>query len=472
VIVVDPVLTVAGTAVALTDTGPGLVGIDALSLTWGRSSVLERPTPATLSLSLLDTTPGATFARRGDLKGQPVVLGWTTAGGASTGTNFQGRITDTALRPRPAGGFLLDLQCASKEADAANWRFDKGTTFPAETAAARQSRIFAALPSGYFAGGIAMAGPDSTDGYDPSAWALGSLDASELDCLSLLADLYDTVSYLPLMYDPQHDTLTHTPARRVHAAQPGNGPPGWVYTYVGQLLADPARAGRYRPYPVSALSLAVDALDLDFAGALNDAIDGRITRVEVSWTDPAGSLSGTRSSQIQTAAQEALTGRSVLSINSWLKAGADATSMAVEYGNVAGLEGAARRLDPVTYSTARTGGFDSVNHARALLTGCELGWELFLGRSWLPALGECPVYGVVGGTVTYAGGEWTAVLTPAAVGLNYAGTTPGVPTALRIADAGAHTLAEMDDALTLGDMAFVQVSAGYTTATQPMPMGA
>jgi hypothetical protein len=70
------------------------------------------------------------------------------------------------------------------------------------------------------------------------------------------------------------------------------------------------------------------------------------------------------------------------------------------------MEGGAWRLEPLLWSTRKTGGFENVDQAMILLRGGETDDYVFFQRSWLPAFGQRPVYGVMGGVIGYADGGW------------------------------------------------------------------
>lgn len=432
---IDPVLHVDGAVVATT-AGASPVAVDDAAVTWGRASVLERPNPATAHLTVLDTSPAAAFASRTDLVGKLVLFGWQTVDGTSSGSNFRGRITDVDVTPRRSGGFFVDLACTSAELDAANYKAPAGTTFPAETMGQRLARIVALMPAGLFSGGVIL--PHATDvglsaATDFANYNCTSMSAGNLDALSLLRGLWDSAYPVPLVYEPGADRLTWAPRRR------------FIDGVVGRLGLS-AATGKFVALP-SGTGLDVDSHLLEYAGALSTGIDSLITRVEVSFTGAGGA--DVRASQVLSTGAEQALGRRLLSLSSIVSDPTNAATTAQYWGELAAAEGAGRRLGPLTYRTEHAGGFASTAHAATLLAGSETGQKLWLGRSWLPRLGAVPVVGVVGGTVTYTAGEWTATLTPAPCSVE----APESP--LTIAAAGTHTLAEMGDPLTFGDLAHV-----------------
>jgi hypothetical protein len=455
-----PTLTAAGTAVATGGAGE-LVAVDELRITWGRSSLLARPTPATAQLTVRDTSPRSTFATRTDLIGQPVILGY--AGGV-TGTNFRGRITDVAVRMRRAGGFYVDLACSSKEVDAANYVAPAGTVFPAETFTARLARIRQLMPAGLFAG-ITM--PSRYDvGFlnvvDPSLdfgdYPAAQMDVSGTDALSLLRQLFDSVYPAPLVYDPAADVLTWAP-RRLYAYRQDLGS-----TFTAQLVTSTAAGGRYIVTPIGGLPLHSGQFSYD--GPLTQQLDSRITRTEVTYLNAAaGYASATITAAGIDAPLESAIGRRTLTVDSIHASATNATALAANWSEVADGEARRRRLDPLTYDTARNGGgFDTAAHAVALLTGAERADKFFARGSWLTRLGSRPLFGSMGGTLTHAGGQWTSTFAPAPVST---ATTPRPITPATAAVPGVR-LIDVDPSVTVGDLGFVDVGAGFTPETQPL----
>ena len=463
-ITVSPTLTVAGSVVSVADPAAGLVAIDTLSIPWGRDSVLDVPKPSTCSLRLLDSTAGATFARRADLIGQLVVAGWSCSDGP-TGTNFRGRITDVEVTPRRSGGFYVALSATSKEADAGNYTAPEGTVWPAETFGARLGRIVGLMPAGLFAGGVHMPGrfdAGVTDVADPTKdfadYPVKPADVGGRSALELLREFWASVSVLPLRYDPAADELGFAARRR------------WTYNnlvggaVVARLaVADPDRPGKYVAVPDRTGSVPIRADRLGYAGALTQPLESRVTRVEVAYTAAGATDQTTTTATTTAAALESTIGRRTLAVTSIHSDAGYAAQLAGQWRGLLDAEGRRPRLGPLQYTTSERTPFPSSATAAVVLWGREADWTVFLGGSWLPRLGERPVVAFVGGTITYRGGQWDVSLTPAPVSVE-ATTTP-LP--IRYASAGVVTLAQLDDSVTIGDLGFVEVGPGYTTTTQP-----
>lgn len=465
-ITVTPTLTVADVTVARSLAGaPPLVAVDALRVTWGRGTVLENPTPATAALTVLDRTAGATFARRTDLIGQPIVLGWSGSDG-STGVNFRGRVTDVQVLPEPGavagGGFQVALAASSIEVDLGNHTVPEGTAaWAAEQVGNRRDRLAAMLPAGRFTGGIVL--PTrfdlglqnaSTPPDDPAVWPVSTFDPAGKSLLELVRGLFSSLSPLPMVYDPAADRLTFAGRRRFTY-----GPVG--FTQSARLVADPDRAGRYVPAGLSGLHLDGDALA--YSGPSGQSIDSRLSWVQVNYLDSGTGKTTTAEQGTPQWFTEDTLGRRQLAVESILGTSDRAQQAAAAYADLATREGMVPRLGSLGYSTAREP-FPDAAHAGLLLAGCESGAVAFVGRTWLPQLGQRPLIGVLGATITYAAGEWSVDLTPAPVVIDPApfGWAPITIAALATP---AVTLAQLDPSLTLGDLGFLDVGAGFTAAT-------
>lgn len=460
-----PTLSVAGLGIALSG-DDGLVAVDQLALSWGRASVLEAPTPATLQLTVRDHSRRGEFAGRTDLIGQVVVVGWATTDGWA-GVNFRGRITDVATRPRRGAvagrGWTTTIAASSLEVGLANWKVPKGTTYPAETFAARRSRIDKLLPLGRFDGGIVL--PTRLDLGLPAA-ALPStdldtltaaqVDASGKTALDLLRELFASLSPLPMVYDPEFDQLTYAPRRRYAYSSAG-------MTQSVRMLPAAEAGGRYVPTALSQLRL--DAAHLEHTGPAAQGIAARLTRVEVGYLDETAAYAARTAAKTLPGAAliEGDIGRRTMTVDTIHATAAGAVQLAGLYGEFAENEARTPRLDVIGYSTRREPLPDGL-HARLLLSGHERPGELFLRGSWLPQLRLRPVVGILGGTVTYAAGHWSIEMNPAPVVVDPAPFTWGPITAASQAGSGVR-LSDIDSSVKLGDLGFVDVGPGWDLNT-------
>jgi hypothetical protein len=452
----SPTLTVGG---AVTPLGT----VESLRLTWGRRGLLERPTPATVQLGLFDFATGAPLARRTDLIGQVIVVGWSGSDGSS-GTLFRGRVTDATAEPSglTAGGWRVALTAVSKELDAANYVQPEGTVWPAETFAQRRDRIMGFFPTGLFGGAglptrvdMGLSSNDTADATEPADYQAAAGDVGGQDALTLLRQLYDSLSPLVMVYDPATNWFGYTNRRRYLYN------PATAQAPSARLVRAAVTGNAYTVAPVAgspALTLPADALT--YTGQLEQPAESRLSRVEVKWFN-----AGADSTAVAASGLDELTyGRRTLSVDSLHTTAATAAVCALQWSRLAVTEAAAPRLGALTYSTARTPFPDAATMA-GLLVGRETGLQLFAAGAWAARLGVRPLFGVVGGVIGCAGTEWTVDLNPAPVSVEWP-TTP-LPIRYASSPAAALTLADLDPSVTFADLAFVDVGAGYTATTQP-----
>lgn len=446
-----PYANVAGVTASI-HAGADVTFIDAFTITWGRANVLGQPTPATATVRLLDLSAGATLARRRDLIGLELDLGYYAVRLDVYGPtySFVGRITDVTVTRRAAGGFYVELAASSREVEAANYRFPAGTSWPAETFAARLARITAPLPPTLFRtsqrGGPAVL-PTSTDwglagSPDFTLYAVGPATPGNSDVLTLLRELFSSTSPLPMTFDPGLNAMV-SPARRSYLYNNALGA-----TATANLAPSAARGGLYVPSALNGFEL--DAHDVDTLGEVDQPIDSRITRVEVSYLDSTnGYASATATATTADAALEGTIGRRTLSVSSIHATPANAQQLAAMYADIAGSEARKPRLGPLSYRTRISGGFVSTAQRDALLNGSEGTAAFFLGRSFLPALGVRPIIGIVGGSIAYGDGDWTLRLNPAPVNVD----SLWAPLPLRLAP--ALRLRDIHPSLTFGDAGYL-----------------
>lgn len=446
----------------------GLVALDGYSITWGRGTVLEQPTPATAQLRILDRQPGFPFAARTDLVGLPLLLGYKTAPSLLT-YHFRGRITDVDIQPHPVGGFAVTLQATSAEIDLANVTVAKGLSpWPAESATVRLGRL-TSLMSGLgllrstFPALLPTAADAGIDRADPTKdlpdYTVAPATPGGVDMLTLFRELYASTSALPMVYNPDQLQLTFPP-RRIYGFNPvGNA-------FSAQLVTNAARGGKYAIEAIGGIGLDAGATLLG-PGLLVQPLDSKVTRVEVTYLNAAATTAYSQATAATSVSgvSEATNGRRTLSVSSIQTSTSIAQQLALNYADLAASEAAGRRLDGISYrSELNGGGFDSAAAADALLSGYERGTRIFLQRSWLPQLGARPMTTIVGGRIAYAGGQWSLDLTPSRVTVSAPWAPASIPSYFARSTVKA---ASLDASVTFADAAFVDVGAGYTTSTQP-----
>lgn len=478
----SPTLTIGGAAVPIAAAGgvPPLVALDDLRVPWGRSSVLDTPTSATCEVSLLDTARGYPFASRTDLLGQLVVVGWSGSDG-STGVIFRGRITDSDAAPvtyrdaagRAARAYRVALAASSVEVDLSQHKLAEGSAvWPAETLEARADRLVGYIAGRSYVGGLRYPDRFGIGTRDPAPAELDSILAAEVDpsgqdVLALLRAFYTTLSPLPMQYDPRTDAISYAPrVRYVFGGRPGDLMGNtWAITPTAKLIPSPDGAGILG---ASLDGLHLDAGRLGYGGAAAQHLEGRVTRVTVSYTDIT-TAEQAESSVTTWAGTDSTMGTRVLAVTAGATNATDAAQLAGWYADVCNYEARVLSLRSLEFSTAREP-FPDVAHARALLAACETGSPIFLGRSWLTDLGIRPLFTVLGGTIGYTAGQWTVAFVPAPVIVDPYPKGWGPLTVAAVDPAGTLTLGGLHDSLTVGDVGWLDVGAGQNATTQtPYP---
>lgn len=462
-ITAEPYASVAGVTARLDDGGT-VSFVDHFSVTWGRAGLLEAPTPATATARLLDRSPGAVLARRTDLLGVDLQLGYYAVRGdtyAPTLT-FRGRITDVVVERRAEGGYYVTLAASSREVEAANYRAPAGASWPAESFTSRLSRIVGLLPSTLFR--RTLVSPPSapvflptradfglTDVADPTLdfgdYTTGPATPAGVDALTLLRELFTSVSPLPMVYDPGVNGIVTAGRRRFQYSSTA------AAVRTSSLTASTARGGLYVQSAYGGLDL--DSYDVDTPGQLEQPLDSRVTQVEVSYLNgAAANAAATVSAATPDAASESTTGRRTLSVSSIHGSTTYAQQLANMYRDVAAAEARAPRLGALSYRTALNGGFTSTAQRDALLNGAETTAAYFLARTFLPDLGVRPLVGIVGGSISYGAGDWSLLLNPVAV------TVDSLWAPLPIRLAPRLRLRDIHPSVTFGDAGYLDSAPG------------
>jgi hypothetical protein len=419
------------------------MALEGVTVKWGRGGPLEQPTPATATVRLFD--PTGVWAAGADLIGAPLELSWAAAG--TTRRYFTGRVGGVAVEPHAAmldnvrtDGALVTLSCTSLLADLAN-RLPAETSWPAETLAARRARI-----------ATLAAGPVASIATRP-AWdsaPLAALDPSKTSCLDLLKGIFDACGADRYTYDPDTRAVGYL-TRRTYP-----DPAGLV-----RFTADAARPGAYLTAPGG----AVDGGRVAMSGAAHRDVASRLTRVVLTYT------TGTTTAQVTvplSGVDESLVGVRAASVTTGHTDPAQAAAAAADLAALAGGEATGWALDAMQWKPG-TAGFDSLAQATRLIGGTETADVYLLQRTWLSALGIRPVFGVMGGQITYTGGAWQVQWTNAPIA---AGAQPYTLTWDHIDDGTpGNTLVwddepgpgTVDDSVTYDDLAFACYGLGVTT---------
>lgn len=485
-----PVVTVNGVDLATGPAGNGLVVLDGVTVTWGRENILDQPDPATGSLQVWD--PTGTWATSQDRRGLSVTAryeGEYVPGSSASGVYFRGRIgspitlsRETKVLPdgREVTGTLVDLPLEGALVDLAN-RVPT-VAWPAETLGARAVRVQA---------DILATGQGGNAGYNPPPpvsavvvrdfWETPNVApvaaANQVSLLDHLVALYDSSGADRMTYLPDTRVVAHLVRKEWPSTTRGTA---GLFRYAAGT-AGQARAGQgvfARSYAwlntatgLSGANLYLDgqALEYDPADGISQPV--RITRAQVTHPDEANGYATRTTEKKVAGVDEAVSGvrtarlESLVAWNAWADVARDDVESMVR------REGSQWVLQPVRLLTRKMGGFESLAQAQFLLQGAESDTVVFLERTWLPALGLRPLYGLQGGTIAYRDGGWDLSLSLAPV------TTPSAQHAITWSeiDAGAGSGFEvqwwdddhpngMNESLTLDDLGHVATGLGVTTA--------
>jgi hypothetical protein len=417
-----PVVQIGGSTVASAPdsslTQPLVV--DGLSVPWGRSAVMDQPDPATASLTCFD--PSSTWPLTTDLRGRLIVISWqitNPAGQLVTVPIFVGRITRAQLRRKTVRrddgskvhGLLIALSAGSILNDLAN-RIP-AETWPDESMGARRARI-AGFTTNVCTGGVIMR----------DYWANANVGPVTIDQqVSILDHL------LSLYRSSGPDRLTFIPwSQTVNFVQRRDSP---VTRSLGQLFWNVAGEGTARDGKgayaqtrsfagrdngMAEVSLYLDGASIEYAddATLTRDITTMITRVEVSHPDQAaGNATRVETQLVSTvdpAVDETVMGVRTARLDSIVNYNNYAQTAASDLAFMAAREAAGWQPDPITIRTKSdtVHGFDSFTQLQYVLLGGEVQSSFFIQRSWFAQLGIRPVFGVIGGVISYRSGEWRA----------------------------------------------------------------
>lgn len=420
-----PVVSIAGADIASGAAGPddSLMVVDGLSITWGRDDVLDQPTPSTGRLTLFDAT--RTWATTADRRGQRVTVryeGTDPLEGPRSAVFFRGRIgapitvsRRTVVHPvtgEKITGSLVDMPLVSVLVEPAN--ITPTIDWPAESLGTRLDRIIVDLQTkGYMVyGSFSMRSYWSTPTVAPVA------AKDQVSLLEHLMAVYDSSGMDRMIYVPDTDSIRPL-VRRDYVTQRGLAGLWWDAT-------DPARARHGQGVYVRSMAAApadgfagdpayLDAHALEYDPGDGLTMPSRITRVSITHPDQAAATpySNVTAEQKVTsltvgggAINEELFGVRSAHVDSLVAWNNYADTALSDLAELVRKEGSAWVLQPLVWTTRKTGGFETAAQARALLSGCQTDTLLFLQRSWLPQYGVRPVYGVMGGTIAYSQAGW------------------------------------------------------------------
>lgn len=472
---------------------PGQVVVDGVTVTWGREDLLVQPEPASGQLQLFDTT--GTWATSRDLRGLPVTIRWqglppgtTDPMGTASETFFCGRVGNpvnvalkTVTNPHTGervDGVLVTLPLRSLLVDLANRVPTEA--WPEETMAARLARIQALAPD-------VLAVAELRDYWQPPHVEPVPLDRQQ-SLLDHLRSLFDSAGADRMTYIPNTRALTFVRRRDYGYRQNpslGNRGMAGLFWDAPTVPTKTSRTGQ----GIYALAFAWTGTPaspnlpgwIDAAAIEADPTEGlrsaaRVTRVQVVNPDGGNNFTDRVTEYPVRGVDENLVGVRTARLDSSICWNGYAEVAGDDLRDLVNREGSQWQLPPLRYSTRHAGGFESLAQARILLAGAETGTTVFLQRSWLPRMGLRPVFGICGGTITYARGGWDVEF---AVAPTTTGETPQHAITWEEIDDGTTGLEVqwwdtdhprgMHESLSLDDLGYV--ARGLGVATIPADTG-
>jgi hypothetical protein len=406
-----PVLHVADVPIPLGDTGaevPDRVSVEAASVTWGRAGILEHAEPSTAEVAIFDRTGG--WAVTQDVIGAALRLGWTTTG-VDGADYFRGRVTNASLQPITLGGVdgtLVRLSGISTQVDLGN--ITPTGAWPAETINTRVGRIVAA--SGGVLTGVDLPGATGADLITPVAADQQTTLAAHLQAVfdSIGANRMAWTPAGRASFVPRYSGWSSRTLGELHKVAAGSTTQGrggagvfarsaartdTVYggTHTGGLYLDAAHLDRDPGVMFRDLASRISVLNFGYYQLVAGAYVEQTDTTGIGGVDPA--VTGHREARVDSA----LAGGSGVfdAFQSWALTLRD--------------EAQSWRPEPVGYSPGRFGGFEDPAVRDVLLCGYEQPRPIFVQRSMVSRrVGLRPVYGLHGGVITYAGGDWTLEL--------------------------------------------------------------
>lgn len=396
-----PVVSVGGVVVARGGAADQVL-VQSLDVPWGREDITQHAATGTASVVLFDRTGRWATSLDRDLLGLSLRIAWTSTGGDGA-DYFRGRITFAEVLPWTTGGddgALIRLTASSLLLDLAN--LTPAGAWPAETVTARLGRIVTAS-AGVLAGADIPALYSSEQVLPVDATAQTSL-------LEHLTRVYDSFGMNRMVWNPATSRAGYVPRLTGWSARtlgelyrPGTGGAGAFIRAAARF--DPSSSTVYPAgcyLPAAALHRAAARVSRDIAGRVSRVL---FTRYVLNGT------TGKYETVVETAsvlgADPATEGNREASVETVLSGGANWTTAFQDWIIGLGQEGRGWRPAPCTYRPAATGGFEDPAVRDALLAGYETPAVFFLQRSLLAdRLGLRPVYALIGGTISYAAGEW------------------------------------------------------------------
>jgi len=418
---IDPAayVTLGGIKLSSTASAGVPVVLAGVHASWGRSDVLQNPSPGTGEFTVYDPTgiwgTGVDSKDATDWLNDTCDFGWTWAG--VDRVFFRGTVTGIDVRPYGAGA-LLTFAVTSRLAQLGNMR--NTVLLPSGVSATQRAAQLQSILGPTGAGGIATVAVTPTGG-EP---VLRDTPVRDRTMLQNLVDIYDA-SALTMSYRP-NDRAVYSIARRVFTGVRG------LAGLVKDTTGDRTGKGAYIAANAAAgqtARLFLDGTETQPSGSawLTRTAEQRPSQVEVNLWRGATDAGGNTTSPTTDVAiyrpswRISKTNEQVVSMDTRIltATGASTTgfalTVATRLGQALTQEGTAWRPEPVTFTFSIGGGAETLDQAVVLLAGGEYPDLFFVQRSAYPQLGIRPVFGVMGGDIARDDTGWLLTLNLAPV---------------------------------------------------------
>lgn len=390
---------------------PGIATLTGeMRIRWGRADPWSTVQPTTLDVELFDPT-GEWLNRivTRDAIGRPVQITWDIPESVPDDDDLPDRVW------RPFAGFITAVEIeADRQRTTAGWRDGwRVAITAADRRVALGNVIVAWDPWGaerMIDRAVRLRNLAASAGirefYYENRFRESPVSPAEIKdqtANELFGALYESFGQ-QWTYNPHRNVCIRIPRHRSNSQLfLTKVDPGPYIALVGQELTDPT--GQETPQDQAPhRPAALDAADVTGGISLHTDQTDDLNRWEVTW-DVAPAFD--RHTSIMTPTGTDDPPYRVLSFDSWLSDGLDVDPVLNEVALSAQDEARGPHHPPVSFSTARTGGFRNVAQAMALTLPSEQGRVVTLtGSPWTAVLGRPPIHAPTGGEITYSDGHW------------------------------------------------------------------
>lgn len=443
----DLIVRVGGVVIAQSAVGsPALLGVESLSVDWGRDTPWDHPDSAQAEFTLRDSSFTYGSNSGPTLTGQAVTFSYAVPGVIAERIFFRGTITEAVMTVLPPDPFTgenrgADFACSAVSIVTQIASVRTGAvSYAAESFQVRWARLANIIrPS-------LVTSVPFNPAYNAFAMVARSYDRNTnvLDALQALMDITGD----RMGYDPHANAFVLLGRRMI------DDPAGFAV-----LSSDPVNAAGLVLKAATQTAVApLDGDEFSGSGEMTKNLETTLTAVEVQrYTDNTGSAQATGVLFIDSALDAIAPNRLSIATDLWQVA--DSTSVLNTWVQIMQREGKRWSPDRITHETKKVGGL-TAGQIPLLLDCMERNTFVYLSSTQWARAGAAPVFAIIGGTVTYESGHWSptvqlASVYPAQGNTGNARTPANVDTAVRRV-----LVSELDESLAAADALFW--SAAFT----------